>query len=55
MLYWAALFLVIALIAGGLGLFAVSGAAADMAKILFFAFIAVAVFSFLAGVRRKLD
>jgi uncharacterized membrane protein YtjA (UPF0391 family) len=39
MLYWAFVFLVIALIAGGLGFWGIAGAAAAIAKILFGIFI----------------
>lgn len=46
-LYLSIVFLVIALIAGGLGFFGVAGAAAGIAKILFFVFLLVFVFSLL--------
>ena len=40
MLKWALIFAVVALIAGGLGFTGVAGAAAGLAKILFFLFLA---------------
>ena len=43
MLKWAAIFLVIALIAAMLGFTCIAGAAAEIAKILFFLFIAIFV------------
>jgi uncharacterized membrane protein YtjA (UPF0391 family) len=52
MLYWAAVFLVIALIAGFLGFFGIASGAAGIAKILFFAFLVIAALSFLFGLRR---
>jgi len=39
MLRWALVFLVVALIAGGLGFGGVAGASIDIAKILFFVFL----------------
>lgn len=50
MLKWALIFLVVALIAGALGFTGVAGAAASIAKILFWLFIAVCVLLFLAAV-----
>jgi uncharacterized membrane protein YtjA (UPF0391 family) len=41
MLKWALIFLVLGLIAGGLGFFGVAGAAIAIAKFLFFAFILI--------------
>ena len=49
MLYWAVVFLVIALVAALFGFGLVSGIAYDAAKILFFVFIVLAVLSFLGG------
>ena len=40
MLKWALIFAVVALIAGGLGFTGVAGAAAGVAKLLFFVFVA---------------
>ncbi len=50
MLKWAIIFAVIALIAAGLGFGGVAGAAAGIAKILFFVFLAVCVILLIAGV-----
>src|SRR5689334_10486821 len=49
MLYWAAVFLMIALIAGFLGFGGVAGAAAGIAKILFFIFLVVFLISLVFG------
>jgi uncharacterized membrane protein YtjA (UPF0391 family) len=54
MLRWAAIFLVIALVAGALGFFGLESTAASIAKVLFFAFLIVALVSFLFG-RRATD
>jgi uncharacterized membrane protein YtjA (UPF0391 family) len=51
MLYWAAVFFVIALIAGAFGFFGIMAGAAGIAKILFFAFLVLAVVSLLVGRR----
>jgi len=51
MLYYAVVFLVIALIAGALGFFSVAGAAVGIAKILFFVFLVLFVVSLLMGRR----
>jgi len=51
MLYYAVVFLVIALIAGALGFFGVAGAAVGIAKILFFVFLVLFVVSLLLGRR----
>ena len=56
MLYWAAVFLVIALVAGALNLGGgVAGAALTIAQVLFFVFLVLFVLSLLAGLfgRRK--
>ena len=45
MLRWALIFLVVALIAGALGLGGVAGISMDLAKILFFIFIVLFVIS----------
>lgn len=49
MLKWAAIFAVIALIAGVLGFGGIAGAAWGVAKLLFWVFIAIAVVLFLLG------
>ncbi len=53
MLYWALVFLVVALIAGALGFGAVSGLAATIAKILFFVFLVLFVISLISGSVRR--
>jgi uncharacterized membrane protein YtjA (UPF0391 family) len=50
MLRWAAIFLVIAIIAALFGFGGIAGAAAGIAKTLFFIFIAICVVLFLIGV-----
>ncbi len=52
MLYWALMFLVIALIAAALGFGGIAGAATGIAKILFFVFLVLFVVSLLMGRRR---
>jgi uncharacterized membrane protein YtjA (UPF0391 family) len=53
MLYWAAVFLVIALIAGAMGFFTVAGTAAGIAKVLFFVFVVLFLLSIVfGGIRR---
>ena len=56
MLYWAAVFFVIALVAGLLNLGAVSGTALTIAQILFFVFLVLFVLSLLGGLfgRRRI-
>jgi uncharacterized membrane protein YtjA (UPF0391 family) len=51
MLYYAIVFLVIALIAGALGFFGIAGAAVGIAKSLFFVFLILFVVSLLMGRR----
>ncbi len=51
MLYYALVFLVLALIAGFLGFAGIAGAAAGIAKILFFVFLVIFVISLIAGRR----
>jgi uncharacterized membrane protein YtjA (UPF0391 family) len=51
MLYWAAVFFVIALVAGFFGFFGIMASAVGVAKILFFAFLVLAVVSLLVGRR----
>lgn len=53
MLHYAAVFLVIALIAALLGFGGIAAGAAGIAKALFFVFVAMAVVSFLFGLLRK--
>jgi uncharacterized membrane protein YtjA (UPF0391 family) len=53
MLYWAVVFLVIALIAGALGFFGLAGMAMWVAKVLFFVFLALFIVSLLAGGWRR--
>ena len=52
MLRWAILFLIIALIAGLLGLYPVAGLSMDAARILFFVFIVLAILAFFGGAVR---
>lgn len=52
MLSYSLLFLVIALIAGALGFWAISGVAASVAKILFLVFLVMFVVSLFTGRRR---
>ena len=49
MLRWAAIFLIIALVAGAFGLTGVAGAAAGIAKALFIAFIALFCIALVIG------
>jgi uncharacterized membrane protein YtjA (UPF0391 family) len=49
MLYWSAIFLVISLIAAVFGFGGVSAAAAGIAKLLFFIFIALFVITLIVG------
>lgn len=53
MLYWSAVFFIIALAAGYLGFFGVASAATGIAKLLFIFFLVLFVFSLLSGVRRR--
>jgi len=53
MLYWALMFLVVALIAGALGFFGTAVAAAGIAKILFFVLIVLFLISLLTGMRPR--
>lgn len=53
MLYYAGVFLVIALIAGALGFFGIAGAAVGIAKILFFVFLALFILSLIFGRRGR--
>ncbi len=53
MLYWAAVFLIIAIIAGLFGFGLVASAAAGIAKILFFIFLVVFIISLIFGLSRR--
>jgi uncharacterized membrane protein YtjA (UPF0391 family) len=53
MLYWALVFLVVAIIAGALGYFVIAGTAAGIAKILFFIFLVYLAISLIAGFVRR--
>ncbi len=52
MLYYALIFLLVAIVAGAVGFFALAGVAAWIAKILFFVFLVVFLISLLSGGRR---
>jgi len=54
MLYWALMFLVIALVAAVLGFGTLAGAAAWIAKVLFVLFLVLFVVSLLMGARRPI-
>jgi uncharacterized membrane protein YtjA (UPF0391 family) len=51
MLYWTAVLFVIAIVAAVLGFGGIAGTAAGIAKILFFAFLILALFSLVLGRR----
>ena len=53
MLYWALVFLVVAIIAGALGFGSIAGTSAGIAQILFFIFLAFLVISLIAGLVRR--
>lgn len=53
MLYWALVFLVVALIAGALGFGGLASASAGIAQILFFVFLALLVISLVAHLMRR--
>jgi uncharacterized membrane protein YtjA (UPF0391 family) len=52
MLGWALVFALLAFVAGALGYFALAGAAAGIAKLLFFVFLALLVVSFVVRALR---
>jgi uncharacterized membrane protein YtjA (UPF0391 family) len=52
MLYWALIFLLVAIVAGALGFGGIAGASAGIAKILFFIFLVLLVVSLIAHVSR---
>ena len=53
MLYWTLIFLVLALLAGAMGFGGVASAAAGIAQVMFFVFMALLVWSLVAGMRRS--
>ena len=53
MLYWAIVFLIIALIAAAFGFGGIAGAAAGIAKILFFVFLALFLIGVTANLARR--
>jgi uncharacterized membrane protein YtjA (UPF0391 family) len=53
MLYWAMVFLVIAIIAALFGFGVVASAAAEIAKILFFIFVVIFVITLIMGLGRR--
>src|SRR5690606_28214826 len=53
MLYWAIVFLVIALIAAALGFGGIAGAASGIAQVLFVVFLAIFVISLFIGIGRR--
>ncbi|MFN3550003.1 MAG: DUF1328 domain-containing protein [Mesorhizobium sp.] len=53
MLYWTLIFLVLALVAGALGFGGIASAAAGIAQVLFFVFLALLAWSLVAGMRRS--
>lgn len=55
MLRWAATFLIIAIVAGIFGMMGVAGLSIEIAKILFFAFLILAVITFLLRGRVSTD
>lgn len=53
MLYWAAVFFVIAIVAAIFGFGGIAAASAGVAKILFFVFIAIFLLSLVVGLARR--
>ncbi len=53
MLYWAVVFLIIALVAAFLGFGSISGLAASIAQVLFFIFVVLFIISLLTGLLRR--
>jgi len=53
MLYWALIFLIVALIAGALGFGLIGGAAYTIAKVLFFVFLVLFIISLVTGGIRR--
>ena len=52
MLYWALIFLLVAIVAGALGFGGIAGASAGIAKILFFVFLVLLIVSLIAHISR---
>ena len=53
MLYWAAVFFIIAIVAGMLGFTNIAVSATEIARILFFIFIVLFLISLVFGIRRR--
>ena len=53
MLYWALVFLVVAIIAGALGFGGIAGTSAGIAPVLVFIFLAFLIISLLAGLFKR--
>jgi len=53
MLYWAVIFLIVAIIAGSFGFLAVAGLATEIAKVLFVVFLIIFVISLIRSFRGK--
>jgi uncharacterized membrane protein YtjA (UPF0391 family) len=53
MLYWALVFLVVALVAGALGFGGIASASSGLAQILFFLFLVLFAASLIAGLFRR--
>ena len=53
MLYWAAVFFVIAIVAAAFGFGGLAAGAADIAKVLFFIFLVLFIISLVAGLIRR--
>jgi uncharacterized membrane protein YtjA (UPF0391 family) len=53
MLYWAAVFFIIAIVAGILGFGGVSAAAASVAQVLFFIFVVIFLVTLIMGIGRR--
>lgn len=55
MLYWAAIFFIVALVAGAFGFGGIAAASAGIAQLLFWVFVALFVFSLILMLARKGD
>jgi uncharacterized membrane protein YtjA (UPF0391 family) len=53
MLYWSAVFLIVAIIAAVFGFGGIAAGATTIAQVLFFVFLVVFLFSLISGVRRR--
>lgn len=53
MLYWAVIFLIVAIVAAVFGFGGIAAGAATIAKVLFFVFLVVFVISLIAGLARR--